>query len=119
MQAALASLVPSKSGGPPGVPTAALAQQVADALRRALGVQEPRLIGLLKVCPARAGSGSDSCRAIPCLLDIKAPDGAICEVRTGLLCLAASYRICNMHQPLFMPLANTRRKHVVCLNSFD
>ena len=49
VQAALASLVPSKGAAAPGVPSAALAQQVADALRRALGVQEPRLIGLLRV----------------------------------------------------------------------
>lgn len=70
MQAALASLVPSKGAAAAGVPPAALAQQVADALRRALGVQEPRLIGLLKV---RSAASCKGLRRMWCGFVLRAP----------------------------------------------
>ena len=74
VQAALASLVPSKGAAAPGVAPAALAQQVADALRRALGVQEPRLIGLLKVRSARCCKGL---RRVLCGFTLPAPPAAL------------------------------------------
>ncbi|KAK9834263.1 hypothetical protein WJX81_001484 [Elliptochloris bilobata] len=51
LKVALASLIPSKRHPPGAAPISppVLAQLVADELRRALGIQEPRLIGLLKV----------------------------------------------------------------------
>ncbi len=55
MQAALASLAPSSRQPAACAPLApaALGQLLADALRRAMGIQEPRLIGLLKARMSR------------------------------------------------------------------